>query len=327
MKALSWVGAAALGLLCLASSAAQETGRVAGDLLASSRSRDAAPLRITAADSGLTLRKEFAEVHLMVTATDDRDRAVTDLSARQLTILDDGKPVTSITDFHRESDLPLDIGMVIDASDSTAKQFAVEKRAAAGFLREVMRPESDRAFVEGFGTRVSLVQDLTVDHDRLAEAIANLPTLGLTSLYDAVYLACRDRFAASGPGPVRRVIVLLTDGEDSYSIHGLDDAILAAQQSGVTIYALAFHPASEVSTGDRVLARLTQATGGRYFVISRPPQLRNAFAEMESELRSDYSISYALTAGQRDGRYHLLQVRAAGNVRVRTRGGYLAPQH
>ncbi len=324
MKARFLFWGAALWLLFAGSSAAQDTA--SGALLASSRPHEVAPLGITSAETALTLRKETAEVHLVVTATDERDRVVTDLAAGQLTILDDGKPVTTITDFRREADLPLDIGVVIDASDSTAKQLASEKAAAVGFLRGVMRPESDRAFVEGFGTRVVLRQELTGDHERLAEAIEKVPPLGLTSLYDAVVVACRDRFAKDGRGAARRALVLLSDGEDSYSLHGLGDSVLAAQQSGVTLYAITFHRASVVTRGDRVLAQLTQATGGRYFVISRPLQLQSAFSKIVAELRSHYSISYVLAAGQRDGRYHRLQVQASGKVKVRTRSGYQAPE-
>ncbi len=326
MKARFLLWGVAFGLMFVCLSAGQDMPRGAGALLASSRTHELPPLRSTPAETGLTLRKELAEVHLTLTVTDERDRSVNDLQAGQITILDDGKPVTTLTDFRRESDLPLDIGMVIDASDSTEKEFAVEKMAAIGFVRRVLRPESDRAFVEGFGTHVAAVQDLTGDSERLAEAIEDLRPLGLTSLYDAVLVACHDHFAAPGRGPARRALVLLSDGEDSYSMHGLGDAILVAQQAGVTIYAITFHRASAVSRGDRVLARLTQATGGRYFVISRPLQLQNAFARIESELRSHYSISYVLTTGQRDGRYHQLEVRASGKVRIRARSGYQAPE-
>ena len=317
---------AAAFCLALAGPCAAQAPQAAGELLASSRPHELAPLRSAPAEPDLTFRKELAEVHLTLTATDERNRTVADLEPGQFTILDDGKPVTTLTDFHRESDLPLDIGLVIDASDSTAAEFAAEKMAAIRFVRGVLRPESDRAFVEEFGTHVAAVQDLTGDRDRLVEAIQGLRPLGLTSLYDAVLVACRDRFALPGPGPVRRAVVLLSDGEDSYSMHGLGDVILAAQQAGVTIYAIAFHPAGRMPPGDRVLTRLTQATGGRYFVIWRPTQLQKAFSEIESELRSAYSISYVLTAGQRDGRYHQLQVRASSKVRIRARSGYLAPE-
>lgn len=326
MKARVLLWGAVLGLLFLGSSAAQDAAHEARALLVSDRRLDLAMLSVAAPEAGLALRKEAAEVHLEVTAVDERGRAVTDLTPGQLTILDDGKPVTTITDFRREADLPLEIGVVIDASDSTARQFAREKAAAIGLIRDVMRPQSDRAFVEGFGTRVALVQGVTGDRDRLVRAIEKLPPLGLTSLYDALLVACGERFADSGAAAPRRALVLLSDGEDSYSMHGLGDAILAAQQAGVTIYALTFHRAREVSRGDRVLARLAQATGGRYFVISRPAQLQNAFTKIGSELRSHYSISYALTAGQRDGRYHQLQVQASGKVKIHTRSGYQAPE-
>ncbi len=326
MNALSLGWAAALGLLLVASVAAQDGFRGADRLLASSQPQGVAPLRVTAAAPDLTLRKDLAEVHLMLTATDQQNRIVTGLALAQLTVWDDGRPVATITDFHRESDLPLDIGIVIDASDSTAKQLAAEKTAAMEFLGRVMRPDTDRAFVEVFGTRMAWLQGFTGDNRLLADAIQRVSPLGLTSLFDAVFLARQDRFAISGPGAVRRILVLFTDGEDSYSLHGLDDAVLAAQQAGVAVYAITFHPVSQTSAGDRWLARLTQATGGRLLVLSRPPDSAKAFAQLAQELRLDYSLSYALPAGHRDGRYHRLQVQASGNVQVRTRSGYLAPE-
>ena len=322
-----WIAAGCVIFCSVASG--QQSSVAQPALMASTSAYSASPDRAPSPEaSGITLRKEMAEVHLELTATDAQRRPVATLDASQVTILDEGLPVTTVTDFRRESDLPLDLGILIDASDSVGLQLAMEQQAAIDLARRVLRQDSDRAFVEAFGTKVLLLHGLTGDRDRIAGAIRNLQPLGLTSLYDAIFAACHDRFSAPGVGLVRRAIVLLTDGEDSYSIHGLDEAILSAQSSAVTIYAIALHRASKFpSVGDRVLDRLTEATGGRYFVVSRPRQLQMAFADIESELRSGYSISYALPEHQRDGRYHSLRVQASGNVSIRTRSGYLAPEH
>jgi len=325
MKCFPTAGVVAVVCVLIFSAAAAQEDLAGTPTLFASR-RAYTPVPAPQVGGELTLRKEMAEVHLELTAMDAQSRPVTDLTAAQLTILDEGKVVTTITDFRRDSDLALDLGIVIDASDSVGKQLKEEKEAAMGFIRRSIRADSDRAFVEAFGTKVLFLQGPTGDAGLIADVIRNLSPLGLTSLYDAVFLACHDGFEASKRGPVRRSVVLITDGEDSYSIHGLEDAILAAQRSAVTIYAITLHPAGEASVGDRVLGRLTEATGGRHFVISRRSQLQLAFELIESELRSDYSVSYALTDGQRDGRYHRVQVQASGNRKIRTRSGYLAPE-
>ena len=157
-----------------------------------------------------------------------------------------------------------------------------------------MRPQSDTAFVMGFGGDVKLWQDSTANREELIDAIARLKQPGWgTRFFDALYSACVDRPSGNNRGQlVHRAMVVLTDGDDTQSIHTLGNAIAAAQRNEIQIYALTIHPPGLAGRGDRILQRLADATGGRLYVAASSRELNAAFAQIEQDLRTQYYVSF-----------------------------------
>src|SRR5205085_11703955 len=137
-----------------------------------------------------------------------------------------------IMDFRRETDLPLRVGLLVDDSGSVKSRFAFEQNAAISFLKQVVQPRTDRAFVIGFNSHSKLMKDFTDNNVQLASAIDNLRAGGGTALYDAIYLACKEKLLKTGDQvPVRRAIIVLSDGEDNQSQVSLASAVQMAQRA------------------------------------------------------------------------------------------------
>src|SRR5215468_9197805 len=144
-------------------------------------------------DSVLTIRKRVDEVNVLFIATDKRGRFVRNLNQNDFSFLDDHKPVQSIVNFRRETDLPLKMGLLIDVSGSVHTRFDFEQDAATSFLQHVLRPGFDKAFVMGFNGTRDLTQDFTDNVADLSRGVRALREGGGTALYDAIYGACRDK--------------------------------------------------------------------------------------------------------------------------------------
>lgn len=292
----------------------------AGSLLASSA---AAPPAVPApgAAPAITIHRQVEEVRLSFSVDDNR-RALKNLPAGAFTIYDNEQEV-SPTDFSADSELPLRIGLLVDRSDSVRKEFAAEQRAAEEFLHSVLRPGEDSIFLLDFTHQLEIRRPSAGDLNTLSAASALAPG-GQTALYDALRAAAKyDVMIAEETRLVRRVIILLSDGEDNDSIHSLDDAIAAAQMNDVSIYAITVH-SSAYRPGDGVLAALADATGGRAFVLPNLKNLDRVFSEIQSELRSQYLVSFRPAGGEQCG-FHALTVRTHNpNLHVRVRRGYLA---
>jgi Ca-activated chloride channel family protein len=272
-----------------------------------------------------TVRTQVDEVRVLFTVTDRHNRPVADLRREQVSVFDEFAPAATITDFRREADLPLRLGLLVDASDSVDKEFVAEQRAAQQFFARVLRRDRDAAFVISFGAKVRVAQELTSDGAALQAAIAALPRGGMTSLYDAVYQACSQQFAAPDPGLLRRGIILLSDGDDTYSLHSLDDAIAAAERAEVAVYPIALSR-NLTAHGEAALHALARATGGRVFAVSRTQDIDRAFGEIEDELRAQYSVAFRPAKLRRDGHFHAVLVRVRGaDVAIHARAGYFAP--
>ncbi len=279
--------------------------------------------------SDLTIRKRVEEVNVIFTVTDKHGKFIKDLKQQDFHFLDDKKPPEAIKDFHSETDLPLRVGLLIDASNSIAMRFRFEQEAAVEFLNQIVRPKSDLAFVIGFDTSAEVTQDFTDDGEKLAKGIHVLRPGGGTALYDAVYFACRDKLAkAPANGPVRRAIILLSDGDDNQSRVTREEAIEMAQRAEVIVYAISTNTADMKGLpGDKVLERMSEATGGRAFFPFKIQDVANAFTEIQEELRSQYQVSYKPAQFLPDGRYRHIEILAADRkYKVRSRKGYFAPR-
>ncbi|HLK34157.1 MAG TPA: VWA domain-containing protein [Terriglobales bacterium] len=275
----------------------------------------------------MTIHKRVDEVSVVFTATNGHGKFVRDLSQSDFRVLDNNQPPQSIFDFRRETDLPLRVGLLVDDSGSVKSRFTFEQNSAVSFLKQVLRSGTDRAFVIGFNSHSKLMKDFTDNTALLSAAIGNLRAGGGTALYDAIYLACKDKLLKTGEDrPVRRAIVVLSDGEDNQSQVSLGRAIEMAQRAEVVIYAISTDDSGLVMRGDRVLEELANATGGRAFFPYKMSDITKAFSSIEDELHSQYSLAYKPADLAADGRYHSIEIIALSKkVHVRARPGYYAP--
>ena len=273
--------------------------------------------------------KHVDEVNVVFTVTDKHGKFINDLGQSDFQVLDDAKPPKQVVSFSHQTNLPLRVGLLVDASNSIRDRFKFEQEAAIEFLNQIVRPKSDMAFVVGFDTTAELTADFTDDTEKLSHGIHMLRPGGGTALYDAIYYACRDKLLkAPQSGPVRRAIVLLSDGDDNQSRVTREEAIEMAQRAEVVLYAISTNASGYKERGDKILERMAEATGGRAFFPFKVDDVSNSFAEIQDELRSQYDIAYKPAGLSIDGRYHSIEILALNhkNLKVRSRKGYFAPK-
>jgi VWFA-related protein len=279
-------------------------------------------------DSAATIVKRVNEVNVVFTVTDKHGRYVRDLKKNDFKIIDDGKPALELRSFRAETDLPLEAGLLIDASNSIRDRFKFEQEAAIEFLNQTVRRKYDRAFVVGFDATPEVTQDFTDSTEALSVGVRALRPGGGTALFDALYFACRDKLLKSSPnGAVRRAIILLSDGDDNQSHVTREEAIEMAERAEVVVYTISTNlTGSGGKHGDKVLERIAEATGGRSYVPFQLTEVANAFASIQEELRSQYAISYKPADFRPDGRFRTIEISAKQKgLRVRSRRGYYAP--
>jgi Ca-activated chloride channel homolog len=281
-----------------------------------------------ATDPVLTIKKRVDEVNVLFIATDRHGKFVRNLGQNDFSILDDHKPPQSIVNFRRDTDLPLELGLLIDTSGSVRSRFDFEEEAAVGFLQHTLRPRFDRAFVMGFNSRSQVAQDFTDNVQLLETGVRNLRNGGGTALYDAIYRASRDKLLKDkSDRPVRHAIIILSDGEDNQSDVSRAQAIEMAQRAEVIIYAISTDDSGLILRGDKVLQQLADATGGRAFFPFKTKDIKNSFSAIEDELRSQYVVSYRPANFDADGRYRSIEITALKkDLQVRARKGYYAPR-
>jgi Ca-activated chloride channel homolog len=276
----------------------------------------------------ITIHARVNEVNVLFIATDKHGKFVRDLTQKDFTILDDHKPPQAILNFHRETDLPLHLGLLIDVSGSVDSRFDFEQTAATSFLQHTLRSGFDKAFTVGFNSHSQIAQDFTDNVQLLAASVHKLHNGGGTALYDAVYHACKDKFLKDrSEHPLRKAIIVISDGEDNQSEVSRAQAIEMAQRAEVIIYAISTDDSGLVLRGDRVLEQLAEATGGRAFFPFKMKDITRSFAAVEDELRSQYVVSYKPADFDADGRYRTIEISSLKkDLQVRARKGYFAPQ-
>jgi len=270
---------------------------------------------------------EVPRVNLLFTVSDRRGRFITGLSKDDF-IVREGKVPQKILEFSSESNLPLRLAILVDSSNSIRDRFKFIQEAAIEFINSVMRPEVDKAMVVSFDTSAELQADLTSDKDMLARTIRSLHPGGGTSLYDAIYFACRDKLMRDQPRHLfRRAMVILSDGEDNRSEYTREQALEMAQRADVGIYAISTNISRVESDGDRVLKYLAAETGGATFFPFKVEDLAQSFENVANELRNQYSILYRPEPMKTDGSWQPVEIRVRdrSNLIVRARKGYYAP--
>jgi Ca-activated chloride channel homolog len=276
----------------------------------------------------ITIHKRVDEVNVLFIATDKHGKFVRDLNQDDFSILDDHKPPEAIVNFRRETDLPLDLGLLIDVSGSVNGRFGFEQEAATSFLQHTLRAGFDKAFVVGFNGQSHMAQDFTDNVQLLSVGVQSLHDGGGTALYSAIYRACKEKFLKDRPDhPLRKAIVIVSDGEDNQSDVSRAQAIEMAQRAEVIIYAISTDDSGLVLRGDKVLEQLAEATGGRAFFPFKMKDITHSFAAIEDELRSQYVVSYKPADFDADGRYRSIEISSLKkDLQVRSRKGYFAPQ-
>jgi VWFA-related protein len=267
------------------------------------------------------------EVNVVFTVTDKKGRRITDLKQKDFNVVDDNKPPEHIRSFQAETNLPLQVGLLIDASNSVRDRFKFEQESAIEFLNQTIHPLKDQAFVVGFDVTPEVTQDFTDNTESLAHGVHDLRPGGGTAMYDALYFACRDKLLKNAKGlMVRRAIILLSDGDDNQSHVTREEAIEMAQRAEAIVYTISTNVSGTKGSGDKVLERIADATGGRAFFPFQLRDVANAFAEIQDELRSQYAISYKPADFKFDGHYRTIEILASDrkNFRVRSRRGYYA---
>jgi Ca-activated chloride channel homolog len=279
-------------------------------------------------NSVITIRSRVNEVNVLFIATNKHGKFVRDLNQTDFSILDDHKPPQAILNFRRETDLPLHMGLLVDTSGSVGSRFEFEQTAATAFMQHTLRKGYDRAFVMGFNSHSQMAQDFTDNVSLLSTGVHRLHDGGGTALYDAVYRACKEKFLKDRPDrPVRKAIIVVSDGEDNQSEFSRAQAIEMAQRAEVIIYAISTDDSGLVLRGDKVLEQLAEATGGRAFFPFKMKDITHSFAAIEDELRSQYVVSYRPANFDADGRYRSIEISSLKkDLQVRARKGYFAPQ-
>ena len=301
------------------------------------------------------LRVTTAVVNVYAVVREKTNRLIPNLNREDFELSEDNVP-QDIRYFSRETDTPLTLGIMIDTSPSQERVLDIEQAEAKTFLRQVLRPK-DLAFVLHFDFDVELLQDFTNNVNLLTRAIdetvvrggssgpirSPLPSplpvpmpppdpmagVGGTHLHDAVYLAARE-LLKNEVG--RKVLILLSDGEDQGSRVKLDEALEAAHKSDVIIYSVAvidrrFYWGQVMGfRGDSVLRKLSEQTGGRVIEVKRASDTGAAFQEIADELRTQYLLGYTPSHTQHDGSFRKIRVRVRGrDYQVQARRGYYAP--
>jgi VWFA-related protein len=278
-------------------------------------------------------------VHLVATVMDRRHEFVTDLDQADFKVLEDGAP-QEIRYFGRDTDLPLRIGILLDTSNSIRPRLEFEKEAANDFLEHVIRRNKDQAFLMTFDNEPEVIQDFTGDLALLSDAIRKQRAGGGTALDDAIYRAAEKLSnppLPKGPNPeVRRVLVVISDGDDNLSDHALSESVEAAIRAEAAIYCVSTNTdwlaisgdkprKMHIEGGDKVLEEFADQSGGRVFYPYKVDDLAQSFVDIGTELRSQYFIAYSPSNPQSTGKYRKIEVQTdRKGLNVRTRKGYYA---
>ncbi|MDQ2835524.1 MAG: VWA domain-containing protein [Acidobacteriota bacterium] len=323
-------------VLCLATSAlyAQEAPSPEGPPPASSAA--AQPIQ---QDDVQTLKVNVNLVNVFFSVR-DKNGYITSLKKDDCSIYED-KLLQKTKNFTQEKNLPLTIGILLDTSGSQQNVLPLEQQSGAEFLKDVLTPK-DEAFLISFDINVNLLADYTNSPREIKRSIdtAQINTGAGTGsvtgngdargtlLYDAVYLAAHDKLRQEAG---RKILVLLTDGEDQGSQETLKSSIEAAQKANAIIYVIliadrGFYGGFTMGySGDSAMQRLASETGGRVINVgNNGKKLEDAFNQIQDELRTQYLASYTPTNPKIDGTYRNLNITCGKDEKIQARKGYYA---
>jgi Ca-activated chloride channel family protein len=269
-------------------------------------------------------------VSLNVTVVDSQNRYITDLSAADFSVFEDGARQDLIV-FNRTS-LPIALSLLVDTSASMESRMRIAQDAAVGFVRKLRT--QDLGQIVDFDSRVEILQDFTNNVDELEQSIRTTSAGGSTALHNALYISLKElaKIKAKAAEDVRRrAIVVLTDGEDTSSLVSYEEVLELAKRSETAIYTIALQAKDAPQTkgfreAEFILRQFAQETGGRSFFPAKIEDLKDVYGQIADELSSQYSIGYASKNTRRDGGWRRIVVQVARpQVVARTKRGYYAP--
>src|SRR5215470_12313867 len=306
-------------------------------LSASAQKPKASPSPTPAPNQEGTEKIFIRRVRLPITVTDKKGQFITGLTQSDFVILEDKIP-QQIETFSDDLALstPLYIAVLMDTSPSTAGKLKFQQESAMNFIQTVVKPRKDRVLFGTFDDQITLLQDFTDRVDLLDKAVYSVKKMGKqTALYDAVWQFCDEKMRSM---PGRRVLLLVTDGEDTYSRANIRDAIDIAQRTETTIFAISTKAgflstvpgveAGQVSDKkDKDLLTLSEETGGMAFFTGDMLSLERSFTKISKELRAQYLVTYDPTNKTYDGTFRKIDVKLSdghSDLKVRTKRGYKA---
>ena len=288
----------------------------------------------------LSIRVEVDLVSVLCSVRDQHGALVNYLKQDDFILLEEGKPQT-IRHFARETDLPLTVGLLVDTSNSQVRLIESERRAAAQFFAQVIRPR-DAAFLMSFDAQTRLLMDRSSSPQAIKDGLEKLQEVSPklqrrggtgrprgTLLYDAVYRASQENLRKE---PGRKAIVLITDGMDVGSRLKVYDAIDAAQKADTIVYSVYYADSKgnaymdwNNGPGRAALREMSEMTGGRFFRVDKQHSLKKIFDQIQEEMRSQYSLAFVSSDERKDGMYRRLEVfiRQPG-LQAQARKGYYA---
>ncbi len=305
-------------------------------------------------ESDDVLRVETNLTSIFFTAADKNKRFIPNLRKEDIRVLEDGA-VQEIFTFQQNTDLPLSIAILIDTSSSEERTLPDEKIAARAFLEAVMRPGKDEAAIVSFTGEVTLEQGFTGNLERLRRAVdrvefvppsgyigggvvvggtppisdTNQILAGSTAIWDAVWATANELLSESAEN-TRRTIILLSDGEDSISQVKMQDAIQRAQKADVLIYAIGIGDRYTFGVNEGAMRKIAAETGGRAYFPRNEGDLKEAFIQIQRDLREQYLVAYSPSNKARDGSYRRIQIEVVDsekqkqNLKLNYRPGYFA---
>jgi VWFA-related protein len=274
------------------------------------------------------LRVNVDLVNVLFTVADKKGKFITNLKKEDFKIYEDER-LQSVTNFSNETNLPLTIALLVDTSGSIRDKLRFEQEAATEFFYSTLRKGKDKALVISFDSGVDLLQYFTDDPEKLADAVKKIRAGGGTSIFDAAYLAITEKLSKETG---RKLIILISDGDDNSSRISLTEALEAAQKNDVVLYGVstnttAYFSSREQEKGDKTMKRMAEETGGRAFFPFKIDDLATNFQEIGEELRSQYTIAYRSGNPIADGSFRKIRIDVANkSLKARSRTGYYAPR-
>jgi len=266
-------------------------------------------------------------VNVLFAVTDKNGRFIRDLGQNQFKVFEDGRP-QKITNFSADTNLPMTVALLVDTSGSVRDRLKYEQAAALEFFKSTLIRSKDKALVIAFDSAVDLIQDYTDNLALLETSLSKMEVGGATSLYDAIFLAASEKLASQ---PGRRVIVVISDGDDNQSRVGIYEALLATQRNNVAIFAISTNAkglgGERNTAGNNILKRLATETGGTAFFPEKFEDLSGNFREITQHLRSQYTLAYQSSNPILNGAFRRIRIDTMDKrYVVKSRNGYYGPR-